>query len=230
MLNSAIADSDYNEYSNDLQAASIDIISTIADSTAASLFARLKQNAPSMLKQEWRDQRQFEKRLKKRWEKPLDLLDLFISIAIEAGSDFYSEFQPVAARSGDTLFEALTIMHARACQVSSAILVLMRSGFAGDAHARWRTLHEISAMSTLISKLGQELAERCLLRDTIQRYKLACQHQKYKERINEEPITKEEFDSLKSERDQLVNRFSNSFKGEYGWVASEIEKDPSLDK
>ena len=225
MLNSAIADSDYEEYSGDPQAAVLSCVDSIAD----SILVRLKQNAPSMLKQKWRDQCQFEKRLKKSWERPLDLLDLFISIATEAGSHFNHEFQPVAARSGDSLFEALTIMHARACQVSSAILVLLRSGYADDADARWRTLHEISVMGYFISKHGQELAEKYLLHDTIQRYKLACQHQKYKERINEEPITKDEFDSLKSERDQLVNRFGKSFKEEYGWAASEIRKDyPSI--
>ena len=162
--------------------------------------------------------------MKKRWERPLDLLDLFISIAIKAGSDFNRKFQPVAARSGDSLFQTLAIMHARACQVSSAILVLLRSGYADDAHARWRTLHEISVMSYLISKHGQELAERYLLHDTIQRYKLACQHQKYKEQINEEPMTKEEFDSLKSERDNLLTRFGELFKEEYGWAASVIGK------
>ena len=220
-LNSVLADSDYDEYSDDSLAA----VLSCADPIADSILVRLKQNAPSMLKQQWRDQRQFEKRLKKRWERPLDLLDLFISIAREAGSDFNREFQPVAARSGDALFEALTRMHARACQVSFAILVLLRSGYADDADARWRTLHEISAMSSLISKHGQKLAEKYLLHDTIQRYKIACQHQKYKERIKEEPIAKEEFDSLKSERDQLVNRFGNSFKGEYGWAVSEIGKD-----
>ena len=226
MLNSVLADSDFDEYSDDSQAAVLSYVDPIAD----CILARLKQNAPSMLKQQWRDQRQFEKRLKKRWGRPLDLLDLFISIAREAGSDFNNEFRPAAARSGDALFEALTRMHVRACQISSAILVLLRSGYADDAHARWRTLHEISAMSSLISKHGQKLAEKYLLHDTIQRYKIACQHQKYKERIKEEPITQKEFDSLKSERDHLVTLYGNSFKGEYGWAASEIEKDPSLDK
>ncbi len=182
ILNSVLADSDHDEYSDDLQAASTDIILSYADPIADSILARLKQNSQSMLKQKWRDQRQFEKRLKKRWRRPLDLLNLFISIAIEAGDDFNREFRNAAARSSDTVFEALTRMHARACQVSSAILVLLRSGYADDAHARWRTLHEISVISSFISEHGQELAERYLLHDTIQRYKMACQHQKYKER------------------------------------------------
>ena len=133
-----------------------DIILSYADPIADSILARLKQNSQSMLKQKWRGQRQFEKRLKKRWRRPLDLLNLFISIAIEAGDDFNREFRNAAARSSDTVFEALTRMHARACQVSSAILVLLRSGYADDAHARWRTLHEISAMSSLISKYALE--------------------------------------------------------------------------
>ncbi len=152
MLNSVLADSDFDKYSDDLHAASGDIIPRIANKTAESILTR-------------------------------HLLPLFISTDLEAGTDFNREFRNAVVRSGDTVFEALTRMHARPCQVSSAILVLRRTGYAYDTLARWRTLHEISAMSSLISKHGKELAEKYLLHDTIQRYKIACQHQKYKEQL-----------------------------------------------
>ena len=56
MLNSTITDSDYDEYSDGSLAA----VLSYANSTADSILAKLKQNALSMLKQKWRDQRQFE--------------------------------------------------------------------------------------------------------------------------------------------------------------------------
>ena len=108
----------------------------LVDETAESMLATLKQDAPLMLRKQRLLQRQFEKRLYKRWKKPLDLLILFISKATKAGADFNSEFKNEAKSSSDAVFVALILLHARACQISSAILVLLRSGYADDAHAR----------------------------------------------------------------------------------------------
>ena len=173
-----------------------------------------------MLKEQSQHQQQFEKRLTKRWRRPLDLLDLFISVSTEAGMDFNDEFGDDASRSEDAVFEALIRLHARACQVSSEVLSLLRSGYADGAHARWRTLHEIAVVSCLINEHGQDLAEKYLLHDVIQRHKSARLHQEYAERINEDPLTREEFERLESEHQELVRRFGKSFKEEYGWAAS----------
>ena len=198
------------------------MVPDLADSTAESMLGTIKKDISSGLKAKWRNQRQFEERLRKHWQKPLGLLDMFVSIATEAGDDFNNEFRSDAVCKGDAVFESLTRLHVRACQLSSAILVLLRSGYADDAHARWRSLHEISVVSCIISQHGQELAERYLLHDTIQRYKLAQQHQEYAERINEEPISQEDFDRLKLEHDQLVDEFGLSFKEDYGWASSTL--------
>ena len=101
------------------------------------------------LKEKWEYQQQFEERLRKHWGKPLKLLDLFISLATEAGDEFNKTFRDEAARSNDAVFKALTLLHARGCQVASATLVLLRSGYSDDAHARWRALHEIAVVAPL---------------------------------------------------------------------------------
>ena len=196
------------------------------DKIAESTLATLKRDAPSQLRKEWRHQKQFEKRLGKRWNKPLDILHIFISIAREAGSDFNEEFRNDPQNSNDAVLEALIMLHARACQISSAILVLLRAGYADDAHARWRSLHEIAVVSNLISDNGQDLAERYLLHDIIQSYKSACRYRTYAIRINVEPILQEDFDRLKSERDELIARFGASFEKDYGWAASAIKEGP----
>src|SRR5437870_8332031 len=50
--------------------------------------------------------------------------------------------------------------HVRACQVTDEIITLLENGFADGAMARWRTLHEIAVVTSLISQHGIELAER----------------------------------------------------------------------
>ena len=208
-----------------------DVTDDFIDSTAEALLAKLMQSFPSMLKEQRQHQRLFEKGLRKRWKMPLDLLELFISVATEAGSDFNDEFRDDAARSGNAVFEALTRLHARACQVSSEILTLLRSGYADGAHARWRTLHEIAVVSYLINEHGQDLAERYLLHNNIQVYKAARQYRKYSERINYEPMSEEEFEDIKSEHDNLVRRFGKDYKKPYGWAASAIGiKSPNFDQ
>ena len=188
--------------------------------TADGMLSRIKIDASSGKLNDNRELReQFEERLWKHWRIPLELLELFISLAVEVGGDFNKEYRKDASRSRDAVFDALVRLHARACQISSAILALLRSGFADDADARWRSLHEISVVSCFISQHGQEIAERYLCHEIVQQYKLACAYLNFQERLNLEPLASEEFNILKSERDKLVDRFGSSFKKDYGWAA-----------
>ena len=208
----------------DLKAKIASEIPELADSIAESMLATIKQDAQTGLKEKWEQQRLFEEKHRKHWQKPLELLDLFISLATGAGDEFNKAFRDEAARSNDAMFKALTLLHARGCQVASATLVLLRSGYADDAHARWRALHEISVVSHFIKKGCQDLAERYLLHDNIQRYRLALKHHKHAEAIDAEPISQEELDELKAERDKLVAQFGKPFKENYGWAASALGK------
>ena len=209
---------------DDWQAAIAETIPDVAQSTAESMLAKIKNDAAAGLKEKWDYQQQFEERLRQHWGKPLELLDLFISLATEAGSEFNETFRDEAARSNDPVFKALTLLHARACQIASATLVLLRSGYADDAHARWRALHEIAVVALFISEKGRTVAEQYLLHDTVQRYKLALRHREHAKAIQEEPITQKEFEELKAERDKLVARFGTPFKEDYGWAASTLGK------
>ena len=229
-------DADSEKYSDEVRAIVADIVPDFSDSTAESMLATIKRDAPTTLREQRREQLLFEKRIRKRWKKPLDLLELFISIAIEAGADFNSESRKDGNRLGDAKFEALTRLHARACQVSLEILVLLCSGYADGAHARWRTLYEIAVVSSFIRgndqrENDQDLAERYLLHEIIQQYKLACQHKTYKERLDATPLSQKGFDNLKAARDQLLDQYGHTFDSYYGWAASTLGDDnPNLIK
>ena len=85
----------------------------------------------------------------------------------------------------------------------------------------------------------QELSEKYLLHEPIQQYKLALSQQEVQGRINEERITQEEIDNLKSIYDDLIRRFGKGFRLDYGWAEDalrgkhpsfyEIEKQVQLD-
>ena len=209
----------------------------LADAMADVMLKTIKKDISGGLQKNRRVQREFEKRLMTRWEKPLELLEVFVSVAGEAGEMFYETYRVDAADSNDAVFEVLTRLHARACQISSAIVTLLRGGYADDAHARWRALHEIAVVGHFISERGQEMAERYLLHDAIQRYQLAVKVRDHGDVIDEEPLSEEEFGELRAEREELVAEFGNAFEKPYGWAASafgnrrttfqDIERDPS---
>ena len=202
------------------------------------------------LEQYQQERREFEVRLIDTWRYPLNLLDTFIFLAIESGSDFRQ--REGSSSPEDPFLEALTRLHTKACQTSSEVLSLLRSGYADGAHARWRSLHEIVVVCAFISlssapsyrcrlrlhivvvcafimKHGAETAKRYLLHDIIDRYKLARRLNEFAERLNEPPIPSAEFEALKTQRDELVDRFGSSGNEDYGWAAHALNKDrPSI--
>ena len=205
-------------------------IPELADETAIDMLKAIKRKAFTGGLQENEAARlAFEERLEGIWRRPIDLLDLFVYLSLEAGTDFNSEYRQDAIASGDAVLEVLTRLHGRACQVAKEILVLLRSGFADGADARWRTLHELAIVALLIGEHGQELAERYRLHEAVQQYKLARQYQDHCQSLNREPIPQEEFAELKERRDELIDQFGPAFKNDYGWAASVTEtNNPTL--
>ena len=212
-IEETLASRDLDEYpTKELESSFEDMIPGLVDNTAILILARIRKDASSGLKRHRKDRKGFEKRLNKLWKYPLDLLDLVIALSTEAGTEFNRKFRNEAVSSDDAVFEALTRLHARGCQVSGEILALLHAGFADGAHARWRSLHEMAVVASLIQEHGQELAERYLLHETVQQYKLACEYEKFFDRLDDEPPFKENLDNLKVQRDELIAR---SFKGDY---------------
>ena len=206
---------DFDQLSADIA----DSIPEVADETAKIILRTIKRNAfTGGLQESTAERLAFEERLEAVWRRPIDLLDLFIHLSTEAGSDFNSEYREDAVDSDDAVFEALTKLHGRGCQVAREILVLLRSGLADGALARWRTLHEIAIVACLIGDHEQELAKRYLLHETVQQYKLACQYQSHYQSLKFEPISQEELTQLKERQDQLIAQFGTSFKYDYGWA------------
>lgn len=129
-----------SDFQNKLNEAMIEVIDKISD----LILPDLREQFSSMLQIHSKQNTEFVTRLKKKWENPLNLLEILLMLALEAGDDFNHEFRSIAHRENNYVFEVITRLHYRACQIASEVLVLLNSGFADGAHARWRTLHEIS--------------------------------------------------------------------------------------
>jgi hypothetical protein len=194
----------------------------ICADVASSMVETLLERAPGMLVEHRAVRTRFEGTTEEVWGEALDLLQMFLVICTEAGDDVNRRQWDPAFRADDHTFHALIRLHARACLVSSEVLTLLRAGYPSGAHARWRTLHELAVVSYFIREHGNEIADRYLRHDVIQAYKASLMHRRHAAALAEEPLSDEEFDALKAERDKLVVEFGREFLTDYGWAASAL--------
>jgi hypothetical protein len=207
------------------------------------------ENASEILQKNNEDAEAFRKRLNELWKDPFDLLELFLMLSTEAGAKFNRDNRPIALEQNGYVFEALTRLHAKACLIGQEIITLMKNGYASGAHARWRSLHEITVTASFIKDHGNEVAERYLLYDRIEVYTLFKDYLKdndlYKKHTDTLGYTPygslEEMKEAEISKKRLCddNKFGKSFGDSYGWAAKalgnrphnfkEIEKDVKLD-
>lgn len=193
---------------------------------ATKMLRSIKEDAHNTLAQEAAERIGFEERNYAVWKEPLDLLELFLLTTIDLGDDFNRKYRPEAAKNNDFVFEALTRLHGRACQVGHEILTLLKSGYADGANARWRTLHEINVISYFIKKHGNDMAERYLLYDYIESYRSISDYlhntelyEKHEAILGDELLSQDEMERVEWTKDELCARFGKEFSREYGWAA-----------
>lgn len=239
-INIQINDADIKESIDELTSALKEEYPAVVNEIADILLEEIKRGADSEVLGYRKDRTEFETRLEELWRKPLRLLELYYLIVLEAGREFNDHFRPAAHAGNDVIFDVLTRLHARACQVASEVIVLLKAGHADGAHARWRTLHEVAIVAMFIDKHGQDVAERYLRHGIVESYKGALQYRKHHVALGLEPLADEDFDKIQSEYQKALTDFGVEFKSDYGWAAtalkksrptfSDIEEDVNLEK
>lgn len=199
-------------------------IPEMATDIGAIITSDLRKKAKRMLRIRRKNTRRYESDITDRWGFAFDLLEAMIVIASEAGGDFNKEIRKSPPLSKGYLIEATTRLHARACQVSSEVLALLKGGYADGAHARWRCLHEIAVVLFFLASGEDETAERYLLHEAIESHKAALSYQEHCDCLGYKPMTKSEIAQLEQNRDGLIKRFGKDFKGNYGWAAVALGK------
>ena len=200
------------------------LVQTLSETISSQLLKSLKRRWRGESSFQKRELVAFRKRLQKRWNTGLKMLRMQLAIAREFGDGINRAIRESGETDTPRSFEILTRLHARACQVTDEILCLLEGGFADGAMARWRTLYEIAAVSYLIRRHGEELAERYVEHDTIESRRAAHQYQKYCEKLDQPPLTKEELSQLDTRRAALLVKYGPEFDNPQGWAAKHINK------
>jgi hypothetical protein len=116
----------------------------------------------------------------------------------------------------------LVRLHVRACQVADEIISLLENGFANGAMARWRTLHELDVVATLIEDGDEELARRYIDHDTVEVKKQADDYDKTQVPLGYAPIPLRERKRIEKKHADVIHRYGKAFTTDYGWAAAHL--------
>lgn len=217
---------DDKEFSNELLNLSNSLMNDILVDTEDIILTRQKENEG------------FCNRTYTKWKPAFDLLEIFILFCLETGSHYNNSYRCQAANNNDIVFDVVTKLHGRACQIAQEILCLMKAGFADGAHARWRALHEVTVAAAFIQKHGNECACRYLEHDIVESYKIMESVKNFESRTNIAGPTDEEFEETSELYNKLKDKFGKNFTLPNGWAKEfikgnatiiNIEKDVELD-
>jgi len=198
-----------------------EIVESVSDDLSADILKRLRKGWSRQARYQVREEKGFRKRLDRRWSRPFNLLAMLLTIAAEVGDSVNARLRAAPTTHPYTV-DVLTRLHARACQVASEALTLLRNGYSDGALARWRTLHEIAVVSLFLSEGGEVLAERYELHDVIESRRAADEYQKCCQRLGYEPMEPAEVETLEQECATLVERFGPGFRERYGWASERL--------
>ncbi|MFC9173012.1 DUF5677 domain-containing protein [[Kitasatospora] papulosa] len=167
--------------------------------------------------------RDFDRRLRKRWKRALDLYSVTQMACSELGEKASSKRRVNITPAHEYALEALTRLHASACRVAGEVLTLLAHGHPRGALARCRTLHETAVIACVISDSivdpdNNDLAERFLNHEVIGLRRDALQFQKDHVALGEEPLEQVYLDEIEARYNEVLDKYGASFKREYGWA------------
>lgn len=203
----AESDTDGSRIASFAQRAAAELIQTELDHPARALAdERAKASA-------------FESRIAARWGRALDLFDLTIENSFAAGEWINSTWRRAAAQRQDQKFEALIRLHGRAVQTTREVSVLLRSGYATGAMARWRTLQEIRVVAHLLAENDQELSRRYLVHEVFDSAKAQASYEQNWEALQYSPPDPNGPAERAETEAKLIAKFGAAFWNPNGWAA-----------
>ena len=157
-------------------------------------------------------------RLRARWRPALELLASHRGYALQAGETFNEEYEDDAIENQDVMFFALRLLHAQACRIAGEVRVLLASGHASGALARWRALYESAVISSLLGMQGNnDIAQRFLDHAVIHDEREARWHRETFP--DHRSISDGEYRELVQAKLAAVRRYPEGrYDSDYGWA------------
>ncbi len=153
------------------------------------------------------------------------LFEGFMELNAQISSMTYKKYFKLFDTFDDHIkLDTLIAIHVRACQVANEILVLIRNGYADGAHARWRTLHELSVTFLYLYDSDYEVIHMYNDYEIIEKYKKAKEYKACENSLDLEKLEDEEWEELSEKRDAIIEKYGKDFSEGYGWTMNDLPK------
>lgn len=191
-----------------------------AKETAADIVADLRQ--------QWKETADAEKKpdvyrrkIADRWGPAFDDLHMLLEVCVQEGEKFnFAHLESSDGRNGK--IAALARLHIRACRITEEILLLLEGGYVEGAHARWRTLHEITVTAFLISVGGDRLAKRYFDHRIVERKRELDDDRRAAAIIGRKEISSAEAREIRRAFAKVIVKYDTPFQKMYGWASGQL--------
>lgn len=216
---------------NQLETSLPEAILKVTERAADGLYEQLRENWYVEGAAQLFESEEFRERLEERWGEGLDLLRMLLTCCREVGAEAYKRHRKSNSKRHAYRRFVLTRLHVRACQVSDEVITLLENGFADGAMARWRTLHELAVVATLIANGDERLAERYINHDAVDVKRQADDYEQVQVPIGYPPLSKRESNRINKDYEAVLKRYGQPFASPYGWAAEQLGlKRPTFDQ
>jgi hypothetical protein len=199
------------------------IVARFVEHAAKIILKSLKQDWPAQREWELQTRTEFCAHLEERWGPAFDILRAMYTVSHEIGAMAERRRRRSRAKRNLVLKDTIAHLHARACQVVAEILCLMENGFADGAMARWRTLHEITIVTTVIARFGEDLAIRYRAHEAIETKRAMDRYRASHAPLGLASPTKKEIAEVEHAYDAALALYGDRFGSEYGWAGHHLE-------
>lgn len=205
----------YDDFEGKLETTISDMLGSVID----KMLSDYQEDWQGYRRQEERYVSNFRNNLEDRWGVALDGLRLLLDLCRDEGQKYLSRLEKSKAKSSPYQRILLSRLHSRACQVTAEIITLLESGFAKGAMARWRTLHEIEVIATVIKEADNSTAQRFLDYEVVESKRAKDQYAQNHEELGYKPLSKKEMAEIEADYASVIDRYGPDFRHPYGWAA-----------
>jgi len=199
------------------------ILPEVARKSARSVLNTLRERWPNEHAQQEEGLNGFRERLQERWGPAIGQLRMVLTMSREWCGEALQREEARRRRKTEKLRRLLIRLLTRACQVTDEIACLLENGFADGAMARWRTLHEIAVVATVISQHGEDIAERYLAHQFVESKRAMDKYLACCKQLGYRPLPLREQKKIQRNYDKVHAKYGKPFTTDYGWAAFHLK-------
>lgn len=192
-----------------------DVIHGLSQSLSRSVLTSLDRKWHDEHTAQFIERDEFRANLEDRWGRGLNSLRMMLTCSREIGAEFTKKNPK---KLDLALHSVLVRLHIRACKTTDEIITLLENGLSDGAISRWRTLHEISVVGTLISTFGNDIAQRYIDHLPIEAKRAANAYEAARKFLGLEAISDQEKAGIDTRFRAALSKYGADFGGSYGWA------------